>query len=47
MLNAVDQERLHGLFAPYVEQRTGQFCHRLTPDQAPANIQAVGELMWG
>jgi Transposase DDE domain len=47
MLNAVDQERLHGLFAPYVEQRTGQFCHRLTPDQAPAKIQAVGELMLG
>jgi hypothetical protein len=47
MLNAVDQARLHGLFAPYVERGTGQFCHKVTPDQAPAKIQAVGELMFG
>jgi hypothetical protein len=45
MLKDIDQERLGSLFAPYVEQEAGKFCYRLTPDQAPARMQAVGELM--
>lgn len=45
MLNAADQQRLGDLFAPYVAHRAERFCYRLTHDQVPGKIQAVGELL--
>ena len=45
MLSTADQERLGDLFAPYVAHKAERFCYRLTHDQVPGKIQAVGELL--
>ena len=45
ILNAADQLRLGDLFAPYIAHKAERFCYRLTHDQVPDKIQAVGELL--
>jgi Transposase DDE domain/Transposase domain (DUF772) len=45
MLSAADQERLRDLMDPYVAAKAERFCYRLTPDQVPGKLQAVGELL--
>ena len=45
MLNAADQLRLGDLFAPYIAHKAERFCYRLTHDQVPDKLQAVGELL--